>query len=142
MPMKIKVLFLILIAQFTFAQQRTCGMQQKLANTLSNPDLRAKREALLAKFQVELKKIEDRQVQLASGKVTSPTVTLRIPVAVHFPEIPTNATASDKACLRTLAQTQIDVINADYNATNSDISNWSSVSSIYPMVTSIGNINV
>lgn len=140
--MKIKLLLLFAITQVAFAQQRTCGMQQKLQETLSNPELKKQREALLAKFEVELKKIEDQQAQTAMGKVASPTVTLRIPVAVHFPEIPASTSSSDKTCLRNLAQTQIDVINADYNATNSDISNWSSVSSLYPMVTSVGNMNV
>jgi gliding motility-associated-like protein len=54
--------------------------------------------------------------------------TLIIPVAVHFPE----GSESERPCLEALAQSQIDVLNQDYTATNSDISNWASASSFYP----------
>lgn len=117
-------------------------MQQKLAETNANPVLKKQREDLLKRFEIELKKIELHQEQIALGKtVASPAVVLQIPVAVHFPEI-ASPSAANKACLQALAQSQIDVINADYNAVNTDISNWSSVSSLYPMVASVGNMNV
>jgi hypothetical protein len=43
--------------------------------------------------------------------------------------------------LRALAQKQIDILNADYNATNTDISKWITDKSYYPG-TNTGNMNV
>jgi len=43
-----------------------------------------------------------------------------IPVAVHFPE----GLEEDRLCLEALAQNQIDILNADFTATNSDANLW------------------
>jgi predicted Zn-dependent protease len=61
-------------------------------------------------------------------------------VAVHYPTAGT-VSATIKTCLRRLAQKQIDILNADYNATNTDISTWATESGNYPG-TSTGSLNV
>jgi len=132
--MKLKLLFAVLIFQVSFAQHRTCGMQEKMTQIMSDPVKRQAYLDLQNKFQSELDKIENNK----SGN--SVNTVIRIPVAVHYPSA-TSATATLKTCLRNLAQKQVDILNADYNAANADISNWTSVSDNYPG-TNIGNMNV
>ena len=61
-----------------------------------------------------------------------------VPVAFHFP----TGNESDRACLIALAQEQIDVLNADFNANNADISLWyNQASQFYPGVQP-GSLNV
>jgi hypothetical protein len=133
------LLLLIFIAQFTFAQQRTCGVQQAKERMMANPELRQHNLDLQEKFEVELQKVKNNHNKASNAQ--SPNVTIRIPVAVHYPSVPTTATSTLKTCLRNLAQAQINILNADYNATNADISNWSSASSFYPG-TNVGNMDV
>ncbi|WP_309608251.1 zinc-dependent metalloprotease [Flavobacterium sp.] len=103
---------------------------------MNNPIAKQKYIDLQQKFEVELSKLQNQQNKSARNT----NVTIVIPVAVHFPNVATNST--DKACLRQLVQNQIDILNADFNATNSDISLWTpTVSAIYPG-TNIGSLNV
>lgn len=131
--MKLKLLFVLLVFQVSFAQHRTCGMQEQMQRIMNNP---VQRQAYLDqqnRFEVELQKLE-----LNANRNTN--VVIRIPVAVHYPSA-ASATAAIKTCLRSLAQKQVDILNADYNATNTDISNWASVSTNYPG-TNTGSLNV
>lgn len=131
--MKLKLLFVLLVFQVSFAQQRTCGMQQKMQQIMDNP---TERQAYLdqqAKFEVELQK-------LAAANFRSTNSVIRIPVALHYPSAGT-VTEAVKTCLRRLAQKQVDILNADYNGTNTDISNWAGVSDNYPATTT-GNLQV
>jgi subtilisin-like proprotein convertase family protein len=41
---------------------------------------------------------------------------------------------SDRSCLEALAQTQVDILNGDYTATNPDANLWNSASQFYPGV--------
>ena len=118
--MKLKLLFLLVIFQAGFAQQRTCGSQELMQTIMNNPAQKAAYLEQQNKFDVELQKSES-----ISHKNTN--VVIRIPVAVHYP---TAGAVSEtvKTCLRRLAQKQVDILNADYNGTNTDISNWTSVS--------------
>ena len=131
--MKLKLLFLLLVFQVSFAQHRTCGMQEKMAQMMSNP---AQRQAYLdqqSKFQAELQK-------LATNKNgNSVNAVIRIPVAVHFPLIA--STSALKACFRTLAQSQINILNADYNGANADIANFVNDAAFYPG-TNTGSLQV
>ncbi len=55
--MKLKLLFALLVLQVSFAQQRTCGMQERMVQIMNDP---AQREAYLlqqSKFEVELEKL-------------------------------------------------------------------------------------
>lgn len=135
--MKIKLLFALLILQFSFAQQRTCGMQEKLNQLMDNPLQNAAYLYDQSQFQIELDKLESSNLQRTAA---NPQATIRIPVAVHFPSS-ANASAAVKTCLRAFAQTQVNVLNADYNGANSDITNWASASSFYPG-TNTGSIDV
>ena len=130
--MKLKLLFVLLIFQVSFAQHRTCGMQAQMQAIMNDP---IKRQAYLeqqSKFEIELQKIN-------SNLNRSPNVVIRIPVAVHFPAVANTSTL--KACFRTLAQSQINILNADYNGTNADISNFVADAPFYPGTTT-GNLQV
>lgn len=132
--MKLKLLLALFVFQLGVAQQRTCGSDQVMQTIMDNPVQRSAYLEQQAKFEGELNKLE-------SGIALRTTNTvIRIPVAVHYPTAGA-ASEATKTCLRRLAQRQIDILNADYNATNTDISNWSAVSDNYPE-TSTGNLQV
>jgi len=129
--MKLKLLIALLIVQLGYSQQRTCGMEQNMERIMNDPIARQNYLNLQAKFEIELAKLEKNPNSLASTNAT-----IIIPVAVHFP-----AATAPTACLRALAQTQIDILNLDYNGLNLDISQWSGASSNYPGVNT-GNMDV
>lgn len=138
--MKTKLLLLFfLVFQISFGQQRTCGMQEHMNQMLFNPVLKKEYEERQAKFEVEYQKLLNNQT--SNNRLLSPNATITIPVAVHFPSVSNTTDEATKACFRNFAQTQIDVINADYNATNTDLSNWSAARAFYPGV-NIGNLDV
>jgi len=119
----IVALFIIpLYLPISYSQQRSCGsaqFQQKLNNDL---DYRRKYLSRVKNFQVENDKIRRNSATC--------TDTLILPIAVHFQ----NISNPDLACLRNLSQNQIDILNDDFQANNSDLSNWSSNASTYPGV--------
>jgi len=131
--MKLKLLFVLLVFQVGLAQQRTCGTQELMQTIMNDPAKRAAYIEQQNKFEIELQRLE-------SNALRSTNALIRIPVAVHYP---TAGAVTDvvKTCLRRLAQKQIDILNADYNATNADISLWNSVSDNYPG-TNTGSLNV
>lgn len=135
--MKINLLFIILlVTSISFSQIRTCGSEAKMAELMFNPVMKQKYDELQSQFQIELDRLQtsnqtNRNIQNA----------VRIPVAVHYPEAG-SANASLRDCLRALAQNQIDILNADYNALNSDLSIWNNTTSgNFPGV-SFGSLNV
>ncbi|WP_396157760.1 zinc-dependent metalloprotease [Flavobacterium sp.] len=131
--MKLKLFFLLIVFQVAFAQQRTCGTQEYMQTIMNDPAQRAAYLEQQSKFEVEMQKLE-------SNSLRNTNELIRIPVAVHYPTAGA-VTDAIKTCLRRLAQKQIDILNADYNATNTDISNWASVSDNY-FGTSTGSLNV
>ena len=134
--MKIKLIIALLLSQLGFSQQKICGTDAYMQQKMSDPVAKQRYLDLQNKFEIELAKIENQQ----NKSPTNTNATLLIPVAVHFPSVATNST--DKTCLMQLAQTQIDVLNADFNATNSDAALWTpSVSALYPG-TNVGNLNI
>ena len=56
--MKSKLLFLILVFQVSFAQQRTCGSQELMQTIMNNPFQRAAYLEQQVKFETELQKLE------------------------------------------------------------------------------------
>ena len=140
--MKTKLLFLFLIIfQLSNAQQRTCGMETYMETLKSNPELKKQYDDLQNQFELELERLNALNVSNRNSNQTlNPNATINIPVAVHYPS-GASLSASIKTCLRSLAQKQVDILNADYNATNTDISLWSNASSFYPGV-NIGNMDV
>ncbi len=136
--MKLKLLLALLLAQMSFSQHRTCGMEQKMQLIMSNPVLKQQFLERQANFEMEYQRL----LNDSSNKVASLLAQIKIPVAVHYPSVPNTTSQAEKDCLIALAQSQIDIINADYNAANSDLSNWTGgVSTQYPGV-NVGNMGV
>ena len=134
--MKIKLIIALLLFQSGFSQQRTCGIDLYMHQIMNNPVAKQKHQELQQKFEMELSKLQTEQ----NNSAKSTNSIIYIPVAVHYPSVATNS--NDKNCLRQLAQNQIAILNADFNATNSDIALWTpSVSSIYPG-TNFGSMDV
>lgn len=138
--MKTKLLLLLLVVfQISFGQQRTCGMQEHMNKIMFNPVLKKQYEERQARFEVEYQKLLNNKA--SNNIIQNTNTTITIPVAVHFPSVSNASDAATKTCFRNFAQTQIDVINADYNAANSDLSNWAAASAFYPGVT-VGDLDV
>ena len=76
------------------------------------------------------KRLEKLSSLAQTRSVEDCTEPIVLPVAIHFQ----NISSPDQACLRALAQNQIDILNADYQALNSDVSNYDAVASNYPGV--------
>ncbi len=109
----------------SYSQNRTCGMEDYMNAQLQNPNFAIEYQENQARFREAFaRRIMPNS---ANFNTSNPVV---IPVAVHFPE----AQETDRACLEALAQNQIDILNADFTATNSDANLWSTVSSFYPGV--------
>lgn len=140
--MRTKILLLLLVVfQVSFGQQRTCGMQEQMNRIMFNPVLKKQYEDRQAKFKVEYQKIIEKELAKRNGNAVNSTNTIiRIPVAVHYPSAG-SANATLKTCLRNFAQNQVNILNADYNATNSDISLWTNASAFYPGV-NLGDLDV
>ncbi|MGC4041219.1 MAG: zinc-dependent metalloprotease [Flavobacterium sp.] len=134
--MKLRLLIALLACQVSFAQpdHRTCGMQEQMQRIMNDPAKRAAYLELQSKFETELQK-------LAANNFRNTNTTIRIPVAVHFPSISNSSTETIKNCYRALAQTQINILNADYNGTNADIANYQNDAPYYPG-TNTGNMDV
>lgn len=135
--MKLKLLIILLATQLGFSQERNCGVVQKMIELNNDPVMREKYERYKALSENELNRLQNNQ---ANG-VTQRAVQIRIPVAVHYPGV-NSATAAEKDCLRALAQNQVDILNADFNATNSDLSIWNTTTGSYFPGVSPGNLNV
>ena len=114
-------LVLLFCCSVSYSQQRTCGMTDYMEEKMQDPQFALEYNESQARFKAEL----ERRLTLGNAsRVIAPII---IPVAVHFP----GANESDRACLEALAQNQIDILNADYTATNSDIALWNSASTNY-----------
>lgn len=132
--MKLKLLFVLLVSQVSLAQHRTCGSQELMQTIMNDPAKRAAYIEQQNNFEVELQRLE-------SNALRNTNAVIRIPVAVHYPTAGT-VTEAIKTCLRRLAQKQIDILNADYNMVNTDISIWNdNDSSFFPGI-STGSLNV
>lgn len=120
--MKLKLLIALLVASLGFAQQRTCGTEAYMEKMMADPAFRQQYLELQQQFETELQRLT---LQRNDGQMAAnPAVTRRIPVAVHYPSVANGSTETVKSCLRALAQNQIAILNADYNATNTDLVNW------------------
>ena len=121
--------FTLVLAVFTsvncFSQERSCGMVEHMNQQMQDPDFAREYEKNQEKFRDALEKN-----LRTNGSVSNRLNPIIIPVAVHFP----SGQESDRVCLEALAQNQIDILNADYSATNSDANLWNSASSNYPGV--------
>lgn len=136
--MKTKILLLFLaVFQVGFSQERTCGTDEKMAELMFNPLRRQQHEQTQLLFEAELERL---QSGLAFEEMS--TEPFRIPVAVHYVDVSESAPASLKNCLINLAQNQLNILNADYNGTNADISNWTDNASFFFPDVSTGSLNI
>ena len=125
------VILFLLCAVNMHAQDRTCGMLEYMEEQMQDPAFAKEYEKNQAKFKARLAEV------LAQGEFSQRGATITIPVAVHFP----TANEADRACLEALAQNQIDILNADYTATNADNSQWAAASAFYPGL-ALGSANI
>ena len=115
-------LMFIMFCSVMSAQDRTCGMEAYMQEMMADPEFAREYNANQLKFREELAKV------VQNGEVVQRRSPIVIPVAVHF----VTGAESNRACLEALAQTQIDILNKDYTATNADISLWGPASVYYP----------
>lgn len=99
--------------------RRSCGMHDHMTKLNTDPEYRKAHQEKLAKVK---NMVSER------AACNDPVI---LPMAVHFQGIQN----PDESCLRQLAQSQIDILNADYSGTNSDITNWTNnAASFFPGV--------
>jgi len=89
--------------------QRSCGMQEHHSRMMTDETYRKNHERKLSKIQ--------SMASERSAVCNDPTV---LPVAIHYQGV----SNPDAECLRELAKSQVDILNADYTSQNDDISNW------------------
>ena len=111
-----------------------CSMEAHMEEMMQDPEYAREYEERQAAFKKRLAQYlagNDMSQRNGGG-------TIEIPVAVHFPE----ASEMERSCLEALAQNQIDILNADYSATNTDIASWNAISGSFPGTTAgVANIS-
>ncbi|RVU91615.1 T9SS C-terminal target domain-containing protein [Flavobacterium columnare] len=123
--MKIIFKLFLVISVLGFAQDRKCGTQSYMEEYLKDPKNKAIHYDLQEKFKARLLKGTINKEE--ANKLADP---IRIPVAAHFPAL-TSVSDEVKKCIISLVQSQLDVLNADYNASNKDISKWNENAGLY-----------
>jgi hypothetical protein len=96
-------------------------MVEYMNQQLQDPEFAREYQETQTRFRAAL-------AQSLNNSNSNRRATLIIPVAVYYP----SGLEADRACLEALAQSQIDILNADYTATNTDANLWSAASSFYP----------
>jgi len=125
-----KIIIIILLSSVVlYSQQKYCGttefMNKKLQDSVFASQFYNRQNEINNKISSKNK------FQLSNDLII-------VPVAFHFP----TGNESDRGCLVKLAQEQIDVFNADFNASNADIYIWYyEASQFYPGVYP-GSLNV
>ncbi len=100
--------------------KRTCGTHEHMEALLLDPMFKAAYKERINRFETLAASATERVL------CGNPVV---LPVAVHFQGV----NNPNVACLRALAQAQVDILNNDYQGTNSDISTWiNTASSSFP----------
>ena len=94
-------------------RHRTCGSDEQMSILLANPAFKKEYDQRIEKFE----EMNQKRNQKAQCNGNDPVI---IPVAVHYQGANTN----QRACLLSLAQSQVDILNDDFAGTNSDINNW------------------
>ena len=101
--------------------RRACASETHTAQLLQNNEYKRAHDERKAKFERQLR----TNVAESRALCSNPKV---LPVAVHY-----QGANADRACLVALAQTQIAILNADFQGKNSDIVQWTNnASSTFP----------
>ena len=93
-------------------RKRACSSEAHMEHLLQDAEYKSAYDERNARFERQLR----TNVAESRALCSNPTV---LPVAVHY-----QGTTADRACLVALAQTQIDILNADIQGTNADIVQW------------------
>ena len=97
---------------------RRCGSTELMELKLQDPTFKAAYDTRVQAFQNYVRNNPSN----SRAACSNPKI---LPVAVHYQGI----SNPNKACLISLAQAQINVINRDFRGTNSDISQWKNTAS-------------
>jgi hypothetical protein len=144
MKTKLLVVLFMLCSQVFFAQQRTCGVDEAMQTIMSDPIQRAVYLEGKARFEEEYQRLLTNFNRNGNETNSIATIT-RIPIAIHYQNVTSSPSTALKTCLTNLAQTQINILNADYNATNTDLTLWNNpttgASQYFPGV-NIGDMDI
>jgi hypothetical protein len=100
--------------------ERNCGTVEFMEKQMQDPEFK---RAYLERT-AHLENMSQERAALCATPIL-------LPVAIHYQGI----SSPDAACLRALAINQINILNADYQGTNSDISTWiNTASATFPDV--------
>ena len=113
-------------SEVTEATEDQLNYSERTCNSTDHQHGLLKDAAYKARFDKRVEKTS----RLSSSRSIDCNEPIILPMAVHFQ----NLNNPDQACLKALAQTQIDILNADYASTNSDVSLWTAVANNYPGV--------
>ena len=106
-----KIVILLFLTSVSYAQTKKCGTTAFMAEKLK--DSRFSKNYY--QFQNEF------NAAFNSNKTAKNNNTLLVvPVAFHYP----TGNEFDRECLISLAQEQLNILNNDFNATNSDLNLW------------------
>ena len=104
------------------AQERVCGNELLMQETMSNPADKARLEEYFRQYDAENKAMAEQSARSASKGSASEYVTVTIPVVFHI--VLTQAQINQlggTAGIVDRINTQLDVINEDFNAKNADL---------------------
>lgn len=90
---------------------RSCGHEAHMSTLMQDEEYRNRRQELMLNLKEESVSVESRAL------CNNPTI---VPVAVHYQGI----SNPDEGCLVSLAQSQVNILNEDFQGRNSDISSW------------------
>lgn len=117
----------MLISCSVWAQQRQCGTMEKFRQDIVWQQEYQKQKAAFQKYVQKTASLKNPDC--SNGPVI-------LPVAIHYQGV--DVSEANIGCLETLAANQIDILNEDYSATNTDISEWAAVADSFPN-TVLGN---
>ncbi len=99
---------------------RNCGKDHHMESLLADPDYARAYEKRMEKFRAySIANVDTRAL------CSNPVV---IPVAVHYQGV----SSPNRSCLVALAQSQIQVLNKDFQGLNNDISKWNQDKTHFP----------
>lgn len=94
-----------------YQELRSCGHIQHMQTLMESEEYREQRQELLLNLKEESVSVESRAL------CSDPVI---LPVAVHYQGVNNPNTS----CLISLAQSQVDILNNDFQGKNSDITQW------------------
>ena len=132
MKLPFLTLFLFFFLSITTnAQHQKCASDEHTEKLMKDPAYEQDFRSLLKAYRTKA-----AATTAQSRSVCGNTVTL--PIAVHFQ----NVNTSDRACLETLVNEQINRLNADFQGLNEDISSWTNNAAAFFPETSNGEMCV